>query len=416
MVDNVLQAVQTFSESGVGMLLNTNCFLKFATKKYENFQNQPGQLGTTILLQKPYFVAVADGAAPVFQSAQQRFQPLVCDQIKNVAHVMSQSELVFNFNNNPGQIESLTRASAAGLGAIIERYMADLGKNAGYRFFGSTSSYVNTYQQLNLAYANFAQYGMSPDMGCVIMDNSTIANIKNTQNAAFTLNFNNQLQDSANSWEIGKISGRNLDTYASNMLPIHHGGYAANNSTTLTVVSVSSDGLNITFSVPSAQTKMLAKGDMIQFSTGADGDLFFVTRYGRANTGLNVQARITADADSTGSGPYTVVATVSEPMIGDANSINQLITRPLAAGDTATAVGPHRVGLMLSMDAVSLAMPKLPDTQPYTSSSIMDETTGASMLSWHGWIPEKGNTGLVQQVQYGGVYFDDYVQRIILPI
>lgn len=270
--------------------------------------------------------------------------------------------------------------------------------------------------QLATALAFFRNFGAAKDNTMGYLSDLTFPGIVNSGLNQFTLDRGNR---EANSWEIGRFS--NCEWYQSNLLKTHTAGTEGNAGTTLTVVSVvtNPDGgvIQITFSGTSAalDPNSIKAFDKFQFSDGVAGkpNLRFLTFIGHEVSQSPVQFRATADAASTAGSQVTVNIF---PPLQATSGRNQNINNAIVAGMQVTVLPDHRCGLIMSGNPLFLAMPKLPDEDPYKTAVSQDPDSGASIRMYYGSLFGQNQRGNVHDIIWGRTLVDEYAMMVALPV
>ena len=71
---NILQQVQTYQRSSLGLLLNLCCFVSTANTKFKDFDKIQANLGSVVTFDLPPRATVTNGLVAAWQSADQRVQ------------------------------------------------------------------------------------------------------------------------------------------------------------------------------------------------------------------------------------------------------------------------------------------------------------------------------------------------------
>lgn len=430
---NILQSVQTFQKADLAYLQNLCCFLSTSNKKFNNFQNLPGNLGSTVTFDLPPRAVVTNNLVISFQSAVQRPQSLVVDQQFSAAYDFSAQQFVFNVKD---YMQQFGKAAVEEIGAVIE---ANLASNAisgvvnndpsstnygtlntfsgPYRFYGNGRDFINSYSQLSTMLANFRNYGSPLEQNVkVYLSDLMIPAIVNSGLSQFVQGRN---EESAQSWMLGNYD--RAEFFRSNLLPVHTAGTVGNSSQTLTLVSTNdSTGNNVTqltFSGATASdASAILSGDLLQFNDGVSGktDLRFLTFIGHAISSQPVQFRATATAAATGGGQVTI--SIFPALCWASGNQSQNLNTPLVAGMQASALPNHRAGLIVAGNAMYMAMPKLPDESPYYTAMESDPVSGASLRHYYGSLFGQNQRGYVRDCIFGSVVVPEYSMRIVVPV
>jgi hypothetical protein len=429
---NTLQTVQTYQKAELAWLLNSFCAINLANKKFKNFQNLEANLGDTVTFDLPPRFSTYNGLVITLQDSVQRVESLVCSQASNVSAGYSDQQFIFNVRD---YMDRFGEAAMKELGSRIESDILrnvtsgvlinnpqdpDFGtapntSSGPYRFFGNASTALNSYQQLAQAIANFHDYGAAPDKVRGILPAVDIPAFIGSGLNQFVPGRN---QDIALSWMLGEFA--ECQWYRSNLLPTHVSGNVGVNGTTLTVVSTNDPtGANITqitFSGATASdANAIFAGDMFQFNDGVSGqpNMRFMTFIGHQLSQQPVQFRATAAAGANGGGQVTV--SIYPALVSQVNQ-NQNLNNNIAAGMQVSVLPSHRAGLLYSGDQFYLAMPQLPDQSPFTTVSMMDKDSGASIRHYFGVQFGQNVRAYVRDAIWGSDLVADNSMRLIFPM
>lgn len=428
--DSILQAVQTYQRSFLARLLNMNCFISTANTRFKDFQNFEGNLGDTVNFDTPPQMISNSGlVVSTFKNVEQYKRSLTVDQARNVNFAFDAKQLIFNINNTKYR-EEFEKSAIKEIGSYIEQDVASIIPQNTYRFYKAgisgvgpyTPAPINSFTQLAQLVADFDEYGAAPTEYKMYLPNRSIPAIIGTGLNQFALDRNNSI---AMSWEVGDFE--NVKTYRSNLLPIHTSGTTGNSQQLLTVVSVTraADGgiTSITFSGATASDANAVKAyDVFEFQpTTAQPDVKFLSYQGHAQISLPFQFAVTADSAAGAGG--NVVVTVN-PIIYDALSVsgNPLIAQKqntfvtIVAGMTVLGTPSHRCGLLTSGNPLFVAMPKLPEQDPFKTANDYDEDTGVSLRFTTGSLLGQNITGSILDAIWGKYLVDIYASRLIFPL
>jgi hypothetical protein len=412
--NNILQNVQTYNKADLAYLQNLYCFISTANKKYKDFQKaNPANLGDTITFDKPPRFRANDGLVVNFQGVEQRVQTLTVDQSKNIGIDVSAQQLIFNLED---YMDRFGKSSVEELGAEVESNVAEVCVTAPYRFYGNGLTPVNSFNQLAQALAFFRTYGAAPYDTKGYLSDVIIPDVVGSGLNQFVPQGNEELR---NSWELGRFS--RCDWYESNLLPVHTAGSEGQAQVTLTVVSTTLNAAGavtaITFSGCSAPSDAdsVKENDKFQFQDNVSGlnDIRFRTFIGHKPSAAPVQFRATADAASTAGSQVTV--TIDPPLQAAADK-NQNITQQIVAGMQVKALPSHRAGMIQSGNQFYLAMPPLPDCDPFMTSVVTDEDTGASLRMYTGAQFGQNLYGTVHDCIWGKTQVSDNSMSVIFPL
>lgn len=427
--DNILQAVQTYQRSMLARLLNLNCFINKANKRFKDFQNLTAQLGSTVTFDTPPRFVSNDGlVVSTFDSVAQEVRSLTVNKARNVNFAFSAEQLVFNIDNS-GYRTEFEKAAIAELGSYIEQDIAGVIPSSTYRFYSAgvsgsgpyTPAPINSYTQLATALARFKEYGSAPTDYEMFLPNLSIPPIVGSGLNQFALTRNNEI---ANSWELGKWD--NCDFYTSNLLPLHISGTTGNSQQLLTITSVTRTSgaiVSLTFSGATASDANAVKADDVFEFQNVSGLTTpnFLSYTGHAQIGLPFQFRATTDAAADSSGNVTITV---DPEIIDSTSVgsNPLLARyqntfgTIASGMKVLGVPTHRCALLCSGKPLFLAMPKLPDADPYKTANEYDDETGASLRLYTGSGFGNNIYGSILDCIWGKTLVKEYSMRLIFPV
>lgn len=412
--NNIVQNVQTYNKADLAYLQNQFAFISTSNKKYKDFEKaNPANLGDTITFDKPPRFISADGLVVTFQGVEQRVQTLTVDKAKNIGLDISAQQLIFNLKD---YMDRFGKSAVLEMGTEVESDVAQLCVSSPYRFYGNGVTPINSFNQLGQALAFFRNFGAAKDMTKGYLSDVAIPDIVASGLNQFVPAGNEELR---NSWELGAFS--KCDWYSSNLLPIHIAGTEGQAGSTLTVVSTTSnsDGgiISITFSGTSAATDAdsVKLYDRFQFQDNVVGfnNVRFLTFIGHKPSASPVQFKATADASSTGGSQVTVLI---DPPLQAASGKNQNLSTQIVAGMQAKVLPSHRAGMIQSGNQLYLAMPPLPDCDPFTTSVVVDMDSGASLRMYTGAQFGQNLYGTVHDVIWGKTQVSDNGMALIFPL
>lgn len=414
---NILQQVQTYQESNLAYLLNLNCFINTANTKFKDFENRIANLGDTVSFDKPPRFITASSLVATFQGSVQRVQTLTVDQAQNVAYDFTAQQMIFNVED---YMEIFGRSATEELSANVESNVAEVCVTNTFRFYGDGVTPISTFNQLAKALALFRTFGAAKNDTKGYLQDTAVPDIVGSGLNQFAIDRNN---DTAMSWELGPFS--RCEWYQSNLLPVHIAGYAGNNAVTLTVVSTTTDSngaitaINFSYTGTAAITDFVLQYDKFQFVDGVAGqnDLRFLTFIGHVQSQAPVQFYATADANSSGN---AVTVNIYPPLVvGVQNSANgdaQNINYNIVAGMQATVLPSHRAGMITAGNPLFLAMPRLPDQNPFYTANEQDPDTGVSMRMYWGTIFGQNQQGFVHDIIWGKTLVQEYTLALIFTL
>lgn len=430
--NNILQQVQTYQRSSLGLLLNLCAHISTANTKFKDFDKIQANLGSTVTFDLPPRFTTAAGLVASFEPAVQRVLQLVADQANNTSFAVTSQQRIFNLEKGEEDYMRVFGKSAiAELANMVESNIAlnwasavnsqltnTLNTFSGpYRYYGDGSTALTSYQQLAQAVMFFKNYGSVAEGMKIYLPDTVIPAIVGSGLNQFVPNRND---DIAMSWEVGDFGTPLVKYYQSNLLPIHVSGDTGVNAQTLTVVSTNDPtGQNVTQITVSGATASDANavfaGDLFQFKDGVSGktNLRYLTFIGHSVSANPVQFRATANAGANGSGNVTISIT---PALNWAGGANQNLNTPIVAGMQLLTLPSHRCGGILGGDAMFIAMPQLPEQSPYDTANEYDAETGASLRLTYGSLFGQNQTGMIYDEVHGSVIVPEYSMRFVIPL
>jgi hypothetical protein len=302
------------------------------------------------------------------------------------------------------------------LGAVIESDIAGICETAPYRFYGNGVTPVSSFNQLGQMLAFFRNFGSAKYDTKVYMSDIVIPDIIASGLNQFVPQGNEELR---NSWELGAFN--KAMWYTSNLLPEHISGSEGQAGVTLTVVSVvtNADGgiTAITFSGTSAASDAdsIKAYDRFQFQDNVSGhpNIRFRTFVGHKPSACPVQFKAVSDASSTGGSQVTVTV---DPVLQAAVGKNQNITQQIVAGMQVKVLPSHRVGMVQSGNQFYVAIPPLPDCDPFMTSVEQDPDTGVSLRMYTGAQFGQNLYGTVHDGIWGKTQVSDNAMAVIFPL
>lgn len=435
---NVLQTVQTYQKAELAWLLNSFVGINIANKKFKDFNDLTANLGDTVTFDTtPRYISYA-GLQITEQPSVQRVQSLICSQAANVSAAYTDQQFIFNVRD---YMDRLGMSAMKELGSAIERdilrnfisgVVVNDPQNASYgskqvnsgpfRFYGDGVTPINSFTQLAQSVANFEDFGAATHKMMGILPVANIPAIVGTGLNQFAMRRNDEL---ANSWELGKFS--NTDWYESNLLPVHVAGTIGNNAApnnVLTVVSTNSvSGTNVTQitftdALTTTDANAIKAGDLFQFNDGVAGkpNMRFLTFIGHSVSSQPVQFRAIADA-ATVAGTVTVsIQTINSVGLVWAQNQNQNLNNAIQDGMKVSVLPSHRAGILMSGDQFYLAMPRLPDESPFTTSNMVDPDSGASIRHYFGSQFGMNNRSYVRDSVWGSCLVAENSMRYAFPL
>jgi hypothetical protein len=430
--NNILQQVQTYQRSSLGLLLNLCCFVSTANTKFKDFDKIQANLGSTVTFDLPPRFTTTAGLVASFEPAVQRVLQLVCDQSANTSFAVTAQQRIFNLEK--GEEDYMRVFGKSAIAELANQIEANIALNAvsgvqsqltstvntfsgPFRFFGDGSTAISSYQQLAQAIMLFKNFGSVAEGIKFYLPDTVIPAIVGNGLNQFVPRRND---DIAMSWEVGDFGTPLVHYYQSNLLPIHVSGDTGVNGQTLTVISTNDPtGQNVTQITVSGATASDAnavfQGDMFQFKDGVPGqpNMRYLTFIGHSVSANPVQFAATANAGANASG--NVVISLNNPL-NWAGGANQNLNNPIVAGMQLLTFPSHRAGMIVGGDAFYIAMPQLPEQSPYDTANEFDPETGVSLRLTYGSLFGQNQTGMIYDNTWGSVVVPEYSSRILVPL
>ena len=437
---NILQNVQLYIKGEIAWLDNEFWGIANANKSLEEFNDKKGNLGDVITFDtSPRYISY-DGLVITQQPSVQRLQSLICSQAKNVSAGYTDEQFIFNVRD---YMDRFGEAAAMELGTAIESDILlnivsgvvgndpkspefnQAQVNSGpFRFFGDGVTPINSFTQLAQAWANFDAFGASRTKKRGVLPIDIVPAIVGTGLNQFSPD---RADETSETWRVGRFGGMAVDWSVSNLLPIHVSGTigdtAAPNNV-MTVVSVNDPtGVNvtsITFSEPTGGTDANAvkAGDLFEFNDGVSGkpNMRFLTFIGHKPTRQRVQFRAIANAGTVAGAITVQIQTINGVGLVWAQNQNQNLNNAIQVGMTVTPTPSHQAGWMDAGNSFYLAMPKLPDNDPFKTVYFKDKQSGAALR--HYWGAQFGldNRAYVRDSTWGSTLVAEDSMRLIIPM
>jgi hypothetical protein len=429
---NILQQVQTYQRSSLGLLLNLCCFVSTANTKFKDFDKIQANLGSTVTFDLPPRFTTAAGLVASFEPAVQRVLQLVADQAANTSFAVTAQQRIFNLEK--GEEDYMRVFGKSAIAELANEIEANMALNAisgvtsqltstvntfsgPFRFFGDGSTPITSYQQLAQAIMFFKNFGSVAEGIKFYLPDTIIPSIVGSGLNQFVPRRND---DIAMSWEVGDFGTPLVHYYQSNLLPIHVSGDTGVNAQTLTVVSTNDPtGQNVTQITVSGATasdlNAVFQGDAFQFKDNVTGqpNMRYLTFTGHTVSANPVQFMATANAAATAGGLVTI--SINNPL-NWAGGANQNLNNPIAAGMQLLTFPSQRAGLIVGGDAFYIAMPQLPEQSPYDTANEYDPETGVSIRLTYGSLFGQNQTGMIYDNVWGSVVVPEYSMRLLVPL
>ncbi len=430
--NNILQQVQTYQRSSLGLLLNLCCLVSTANTKFKDFDKIQANLGSTVTFDLPPRFTTTAGLVASFEPAAQRVLQLVCDQAANTSFAVTAQQRIFNLEK--GEEDYMRVFGKSAMAELANQIEANLALNfvsgvtsqlnstvntfsGPFRFFGDGSTPITSYQQLSQFIMYFKNFGSVAEGIKFYLPDTVVPAIVGNGLNQFVPKRND---DIAMSWEIGDFGTPLVHYYQSNLLPIHVSGDTGVNAQTLTVISTNDPtGNNVTQITVSGATASDAnavfQGDAFQFKDGVSGqpNMRYLTFIGHSPSATPVQFMATANAAANASGNVTI--SLNNPL-NWAGGANQNVNNPIVAGMQLLTFPSHRAGGIVGGDAFYIAMPQLPEQSPFDTANEYDPETGVSMRLTYGSLFGQNQTGMVYDNTWGSVMVPEYTGRLLVPL
>jgi hypothetical protein len=439
--DNILQQVQTYQRSSLGLLQNLCCFVSTFNTKFKDFEKVQANLGSSVTFDTPPRATTSVGLVVKWQPAIQQVETLICDQAFNSSFTVTAQQRIFNLEKGEDEyIEVFGKSFLIELANEVEGNLAlncisavpvmvvnEEGQNVPtgalhtesgpFRFYGDGVTQLTSYNQLAQMIMLFKNFGAVSHGIKVYLPDTVYPAIVGTGLNQFAPERNNEI---AMSWEVGEFGTPRVKYYQSNLLPIHYSGNVGEEALTLTLVSTNDPTGNevtqLTFSGAAASDPLaIMSGDLFQFNDGVAGfrDMRYLTYIGHRVSANKVQNRIVANAGSNASGLVTV--NLAWPLNWAGGQVKNL-NQALQPGMQVTVLPSHRAGLVIGGDAGYIAMPQLPDQRPFDTANEYDPETAVSVRMTYGSILGQNQKGIIYDETHGSTVVKQYSMRVIVPL
>lgn len=430
--NNILQTVQTYQRSSLGLLLNLCAFVSTANTRFKDFDKIQANLGSTVTFDLPPRFTTTAGLVASFEPANQRVLQLVADQAANTSFATTAQQRIFNLEK--GEEDYMRVFGKSAMAELANQIEANIALNAisgvtsqltntvntfsgPFRFYNDGSTAITSYQQLAQMIMLFKNFGAVAEGIKVYLPDTIIPAVVGNGLNQFVPHRNDEI---AMSWEVGDFGTPLVHYYQSNLLPLHVSGDTGVNGQTLTVVSVNDPtGQNVTQITVSGATASDAnavfQGDMFQFKDGVSGQINvrYLTFIGHSVSANPCQFAATANAAANASGNVTI--TLNNPL-NWAGGANQNLNTPIVAGMQLLTFPSHRAGLVVGGDAMYIAMPQLPEQSPFDTANEYDPETGVSIRLTYGSVFGQNQTGMIYDNVWGSVVVPEYSMRMLIPL
>ncbi len=458
--ENLLQAVATLNDAGLGLMSNISPLATLANKEFIDYQKIEGQLGSVVkVLKPPKAVAKPGLVSDLATGIVQDYYTLEIGGYDSTGTPSNNEDL--NFYDSTGNIcaynaffqvtsqqliqnvpygdgiassDKLNYISKV-MGATTMEICSSIELSIGNRIAKDTYKFwcagvdgnnnvmqINNYEQIVNAKVTMQSMGAQSDRFHVVLPVDVIPGMV-AQN--FTQFVPKRNDEQAIDWKIGEYA--NIGISISNLLPKHIAGDIANEGIKLTVVSVKKNaeggitGFVCSGTGTSTSATALVKNDLGYITTKGFNS---VTPSGHVDTGNTITFNVT-NPGTPASG--NIEFDISHVLYFDPNTSGgrMNITKEIVAGVTMKFVPNHKVGLLMNnlmgkanvsgSTPLYLAMPKMPPQEPYYSGVKTDPITKLSLKSYYGSPFGKEKRGFIQNAIWGSMLASDNVMRLIFP-
>lgn len=413
---NILQQVVTYNMADLKLFQTMACFVATANNRFKDIQNLPGNLGAVANYELPPRFGVTDSLVANFQPIQQRARSIAVNQQVSVAYAGTAEQIIFN--NLDEYTLRLGEAAMQALASKVEIRVATLCETIPYRFFGNGVTPIASAEQLAQALANFVQFSAPQGKLRVYLDNAAVPGIVNSMQNQFTSERNNV---NARTWMVGNWDG--VEYFRSTNLPTHFAGTIGQafgtSGNTLTVVSTNDPTGNfitsITFSGAGTDANAIKQYDLFQFTAGSGSTPLptFLQWQGYNITGLPVQFSATASAASSGG---NVTVNITPALCATPGNVNRNIPNNIIAGMTVGVLPSRKCGMIVSDNALFVAMPELPSQFPFPSSSATDPNTKVSVRLYYGNEVFNNTYGWARDCVFGFDAVPENTMQLCFPL
>jgi hypothetical protein len=415
--DNSFVNVPTYQKGFLGSLRSINPWFSSLNTRYKDFTNGVvNNLGPSVLIELPPLVNTRRSLVSNANAAQQRFETLTLNEPISSELAFTTEQIIEN--NAVTYMKTWGEAIVNRIGTDFGAIIASHALTDTYRFFGDGNTPINTRLQLAQIMAFFRNYGSADGKANCYLSDMMAPGVVNSDLNQFVMRRN---EEEASSWEIGESS--NARWMISNLLTEHIAGTEGQNvghELTVLGVSTNSDGAvtAITFSgtTSASDPDCIKENDKLWFIDNVSGQPNM--RYMVWNTTVvsrsPVQFRATADCQSNGSSQVTVPI---YPPLQAAAGNTQNINHQIQVGMKVKVVNSRLSGLVVGGDAFYLAMPPLPDQQPFATANEVDPVTNLSIRMTYGSKgPGTNFMGFVFDGLLGAKLISEYGMEICIPL
>lgn len=419
--NNIFEEVQQIANMSVLAITSASPVLEHANYKPGEIISGPGNRSASARYFKQGRSSVTNSLTSNFEGIIDRFDDIAINQPASASLALTDSEVLYE-TKGPVTVDEAAKNGFNGylkpklreMGQNINNRVIDVFRTKTWRFYGSPTSPINTYNQLVKGVNRLRLYGTTGEMSKAFLPMSVIPDIIQNGAGDFAVNRNNK---DLEGWELSTSYRTNW--YECDFMPQQDAGNVGKNGTTLTVVSVTTDSnggvTSITFSGASASDNDAIKaGDKFQFLDNVSGhpNLRMTQFVGHGTIMHPVQNCVVSNAASDGAG--IVAVTLVEPLQGSAGQL-QNINHPIVAGMQVKFLGDHTVGLVMQGNPLLVAMADLPSKNPFSSASVRDPDTGVSLRLTYGSAAFTDETGWAYNALFGMSLDGDNALAYIFP-
>jgi len=124
---------------------------------------------------------------------------------------------------------------------------------------------------------------------------------------------------------------------------------------------------------------------------------------------------ISCTASVSGTFTATIQTTNGVGLVWAQNN-NQNLNQTIQTGMKCTVLPSHKAGILMSGDQFYLAMPQLPDQEPFPTINMMDKDSGASIRHYWGVQFGQNVRSYVRDSIWGSSLVAENCMRLIFPM
>lgn len=419
--NNIFEEVEQIANMSVVAIKSVSPVLMHANYKPEQILAGPGSRSASARYFKQGRSSAVASLTSNFEGIIDRFDEVAVNQQASASLALTDSQVLYE-TKGPVSVDEAAKAGFNGylkpklreIGQFINNNVIDVARTKTWRYYGSPSTPINTYNQLVKGVNRLRLYGSTGEMAKAFLPMSVIPDIIQNGMSDFATKRNDS---DAYNWELS--TSYRTDWFECDFMPQQEAGNVGKDGLTLTVVSVATDAnggvTSITFSGAGASDNDAIKaGDKFTFQDNVSGhpNLRMVQFVGHGTIMHPVQNCVVSNAASDGSGIVTV--TLVEPLQGSAGQL-QNINHSIVAGMQVKFEGDHTVGFVMQGNPLLVAMADLPSKNPFSSASVRDPDTGVSLRLTYGSAAFTDETGWAYNALYGKGLDGDNVLAYLFP-